>query len=74
MTTLEHQSPTVEYSPLVGLVTIDEVSQALRVVRSTVRRWYESGYFPKPKRYGRRSIRWSADEVNDWIISQNQTR
>ena len=47
-----------EYSPLVGMVNIQEVADACRVSVATINRWVKAGILPEPRRFGRRCVRW----------------
>jgi excisionase family DNA binding protein len=62
----------VEYNPLTSMVTLEEIADATRVSPITLARWVKQGKFPQPRRYGRRTLRWPADEVNAWIEKHNE--
>ena len=52
-----------------ALITAGEFGEMLRVNRSTIWSWHNSGKIPRPIRVGG-ATRWKIQEIQDWI-SQN---
>lgn len=50
------------------LLTLNQVSNQIGFSESSIRRYLKAGEFPLPLKKGR-SIRWSAEEVQEWIDS-----
>ena len=53
--------------PTTSLLNIDAVASRLGLSRSTCRRMWYDGTLPKPRRFGRRGIRWLATEIEEFI-------
>ena len=47
-------------------LTIKQVSEMFGFARSTIYRRISEGSFPKPERFGPRTVRWSVDELVAW--------
>ena len=45
----------------------EDVIRELRVSESTIRRWQAENGFPRPKRIGPRTVRFSATEIREWL-------
>ena len=57
----------------------EEVEAATSLSRSTIyaminpaHEYYDPG-FPKPLRFGAKSVRWRADEIEAWMLSRERT-
>lgn len=48
-------------------LTMTEVCRELRVSESTIRRWQKEGRFPRPVKIGPRTVRFSANEIRQWL-------
>jgi prophage regulatory protein len=64
-------NPTTPQDETIYL-TIGEVMEKTRLSRSSIYRWIESGDFPKPTRFGSRTVRWSQKDLAHWLRSKNQ--
>lgn len=53
------------------LLTSDELLKQFRISRTTLFRWVKAGEFPEPIKIGRRSIRWRADEIDEFLKSRS---
>lgn len=53
-----------------GLLRPAGVAALLGVGRSTLRRWVATGLFPAPLRLTGQSVRWHAQDVQDWIAGR----
>lgn len=49
------------------LLTRREVQRRLSLPRSSLYELISRGEFPRPKRIGRRAVRWPEDEVDQWV-------
>jgi predicted DNA-binding transcriptional regulator AlpA len=49
------------------LLGMDDLVELFGVRRQTIYRWMRAGLFPKPRRFGRRCIRWRAADVEEFI-------
>jgi predicted DNA-binding transcriptional regulator AlpA len=49
------------------LLDIDAVASRLGLSRSTCRRMWYDGTLPKPRRFGRRGIKWLSEEIEEFI-------
>ena len=49
------------------LLSIDAVASRLGLSRSTCRRMWYDGTLPKPRRFGRRGIKWLSEEIEEFI-------
>ena len=49
------------------LMTCKEVTDAVRLHRSTIYRLMGAGLFPAPLKIGPKSVRWVAAEVDQWL-------
>lgn len=47
-------------------LTVNEVANKYGVSVSTIRRWSSQGKFPKPKHIGKRTIRFSLKELDEY--------
>jgi len=56
----------VDHTP-VALLTPDEVARRLRVSPRTVKDWRSEGVGPPFIRLGRRRVRYSLMDLNDWL-------
>ncbi|MEX2174607.1 MAG: helix-turn-helix domain-containing protein [Pirellulaceae bacterium] len=66
MTTID-TVPTVAApvaAPVPKLVTVAAVAEAAGVSVITVHRWIDQGILPQPIRFGRRTLRFRADEID----------
>lgn len=54
-------------------LTADEVTQRLKVGKSTLYRKIRNENFPEPIRMGVRCSRWSEAAVTDWLSKQTET-
>ncbi len=61
---------TAEYSPVPGMVTAQEIADAVRVRPATVRRWARNGTLPPPHP-GIGKLRWPETEITEWINRHN---
>ena len=52
------------------LLTRAEVELRTGLKRSEIYRLMATGDFPRPYRVGRRAVRWSARELEEWIASR----
>ena len=57
------------------LLSIFQVAKLLNVSTMTIRRMWADGRMPPPLRIGKRSLRWNADELEEWLVgcSEEQT-
>jgi prophage regulatory protein len=53
--------------PVSRLIRLKEVKHRVSLSRSTIYRWMSEGRFPKPVSLGKRSVAWSADDIDLWI-------
>lgn len=59
-------NPTTE--DLLGeMMTVEDVCQRTTLSRATLYRRIKAGLFPKPRRVGRREVRWTEHQVQSWI-------
>lgn len=56
--------PSLSQSPV--LLTVDELSELLKVSKRTIWRMRSSGQIPKPVRIGG-GVRWRQSEIENWI-------
>lgn len=70
---VEHSPPaTVDESGLLfslaepQMLTVKDICSLMKVSRSTLYSWLEQGHFPRPVRVGRSSVRWFADDLEEW--------
>ena len=54
------------------LLTSDELLKKFQISRTTLFRWVKAGSFPSPVRIGRRTIRWRADEIDEFVKSRSR--
>ena len=54
------------------LITRREVEELTGITRSTIYREMHAGRFPLAVRIGRRSVRWNAAEIVDWVKSRQR--
>lgn len=47
-------------------LTIREVSESLKVSKSTLWRWIKAGLFPKPVHLGPKAVRWRVSDLAAW--------
>lgn len=52
------------------LLTARAIAQRLGISTRTLWRWIEAGRFPQPARLSRKTLRWSAEAVEDWLDRQ----
>lgn len=52
------------------LLTEAEVAKILRVHRSTLFRLRKTPSFPKPLNVGEKLVRWTREQINDWIAGK----
>lgn len=50
-----------------NLLNIDAVASRLGLSRSTCRRMWYDGTLPKPRRFGRRGVKWLPEEIEEYI-------
>jgi predicted DNA-binding transcriptional regulator AlpA len=55
---------------LIGISLVETITDK---ERSTIRRWYRSDRFPKPRYYGSRRM-WLLSEVEEWIRTAGEVR
>lgn len=48
------------------LLRLPEVCQRLGLSRATIYKWISEGRFPAPVQVSQRSVRWRAEEINQW--------
>ena len=58
------------FPPSSSLVRIKQVAIRIGVSRSTIYKWIEQGYFPRPIQLGPRAVAWSRDVIDEWIASR----
>lgn len=46
-----------------------ELAKILSISRVTLWRWANSGHLPKPVHIGPRTVLWSVDEINNWLMA-----
>jgi excisionase family DNA binding protein len=51
------------------LITLEEMSDLLKVSVSTLRLWKRQGGLPEPHRMTGRTLRWNRTEIETWISS-----
>lgn len=66
-----HLNPTSKEDETI-LLTMDEVTDRLNLSRSTIYRMMNEGIFPRPKRLGTKTVRWSQKDLVNWLRSKNQ--
>lgn len=54
------------------LLSIGEVTDRFNLSRSTIYRMINEGTFPRPKRFGAKTVRWSQKDLVNWLRSKNQ--
>lgn len=54
------------------LLRVSDVARYLSTSRCTVFRWLRTGRLPQPIRFGRRSIRWRAEDLERFIEASSQ--
>ncbi len=52
------------------LLTRQQVEQRTGLARSSIYRLMRLQKFPEPRRIGERAVRWSSEELEDWLESQ----
>jgi len=62
MTQVQNQPSTLSERP-----TPQEVAAYLGICDRTLRRWWESGVFPEPRRFGVRRLRFRRSDVEAWL-------
>jgi len=48
------------------LISGDQICEALKISKQTLRRWCKQGLFPQPTRLTRRTLRWHPEVVDAW--------
>ena len=66
-----HLSPMSDGDEMT-LLNIGEVADRLNLSRSTIYRMMNEGTFPRPKRLGAKTVRWSQKDLVNWLRSKNQ--
>ena len=51
-------------------LTLPEVSKLTKLSRSSIYRLANEGKFPMPLKWGSRAVRWSAREVEHWMLNR----
>jgi len=54
------------------LLRAPEVARRLNIHRATLDRWVERGMFPAPQPYGKRTVVWPAEQVDQWIANRRE--
>jgi prophage regulatory protein len=49
------------------LLRISDVSERLRISKSTIYKWVKDGRFPEPIILGDGASRWVEGEINEWL-------
>ena len=57
----------MEQQPLSGLLTTKETGALTKLSRTSLWRMTRDGRFPAPRELGHGQIRWSEDDVRDWL-------
>ncbi|XSG86477.1 MAG: helix-turn-helix transcriptional regulator [Methylohalobius sp. ZOD2] len=52
------------------LLTIADLTELLKVSRTTIWRWQRQGYLPPPSRIGPRRPVWRREVIEEWIKEQ----
>ncbi|WP_341372006.1 AlpA family transcriptional regulator [Vibrio parahaemolyticus] len=52
------------------LLTLKEVMHLTGLRRSSIYKFMEEGYFPKSVSIGGRSVMWSEEDVQSWILKR----
>ena len=53
-----------------NLLTRQEVEARCRIARSSIYRLMRRGQFPEPIRVGPRAVRWSENELENWLAGR----
>jgi prophage regulatory protein len=56
-----------------ALLGMNDLVELFGVRRQTIYRWLRAGQFPRPRRFGRRCIRWRAADVDAFIEQGDPT-
>ncbi len=56
------------------IIRLKEVIDSTGLARSTIYKYIDEGFFPKPVSLGGRSVGWVESEVHDWILERIEER
>ena len=56
------------------LITASAVTELTNIPQGSLYRFVNEGRFPRPLKIGKRSVRWVASEVEDWLQERMQER
>lgn len=59
-------------SDTIQMLNLVEVTERLKITRTTVYRWMESGKFPKPIKLSETTNRWLLSDVEKWIAERSK--
>lgn len=54
------------------VLRLKEVRHRTGLGRSTIYRWMDEGWFPKPVRLGARTVAWIEREIDNWLMSRSK--
>ena len=55
------------------LLTVDEVSELVKLKRATIYKFVAAGRFPKPLVIGPKARRWKREAIEEWVASLSET-
>ena len=56
----------------IQMLNLVEVTDRLKITRTTVYRWIESGKFPKPIKLSETTNRWLLSDIEKWIAERSK--
>lgn len=56
------------------IIRLQEVMEMTGLARSTVYKYIETGFFPRPVPLGGRSVGWLESEILEWILARVEER
>ena len=59
-------------SDAIQMLNLVEVTERLKITRTTVYRWMESGKFPKPIKLSETTNRWLLSDIERWIVERSK--
>jgi predicted DNA-binding transcriptional regulator AlpA len=73
MLSIPERPPSVKPAPACDdFLTAGDLADRMQVCKQTVRNWVKRGLLPPPVRMGRRSLRWRAAQVREFLLRRQE--
>ena len=56
------------------MFNVNDVARLIGLSRATIYALIKDDLFPPPRRVGKRSVRWTKEDIEEWIKSRPRTR